>query len=186
MLIRRRTFLVLGTAPLCATLPLQSWAGDLYSDYINSTSKQPFVAFLGRQGSTSTVGHAFVGVGVRLDASLIVYEKLFGLYPKDGALAAIKSVFGPTSGKLDKTWDDLSWDTELIHRLDDSQKAGVLSQFKKWTSSAPAYSLVANGGINCNGLVSDVARSLGMKVPENPGTTRPWIFIEGLKLANPD
>lgn len=183
MFFSRRTLLAFGVASLSGTLPTASHA-DLYDDYINSTSKQPFVAFLGRQATSSTIGHAFVAVGVRLDATLLVYERFFGLYPKDGSLAAVKSVFGPTSGKLDATWEDVTWDTEFRRSISDSQRAQVLTQFGKWSSEAPQYSLTANGGLNCNGLVGDVARSLGMRVPEGAGTTRPWKFIEALKSSN--
>ena len=182
--VHRRSFLVLSTFPWLGSVPRLVRAEDLYDDYINSTSKQPFVGFLARQGSGDSVGHAFVGVGVRLDATLLVYERLFGLYPKNGALAGIKSVFGPVSGKLDATWDDVSWDTELVRVIDAGQKEKVLAQFDKWSSAAPQYSLVANGGMNCNSLVGDVARSLGMKVPNGSGATRPWKFIDALKSAN--
>ncbi len=184
MFNRRRILLALGATPFCAGHSLSSRADDLYDDYINSTSKLPFVTFLGRQATLSTVGHAFVGVGVQLDATLLVYERFFGLYPKDGSLAAVKSVFGPTSGKLDATWADVSWDTEFRRYMDDSQKALVLAQFLKWSSDSPDYSLVGNGGINCNGFVADVARSIGMKVPDDAGTTRPWKFIVALKSIN--
>lgn len=182
--MHRRTFLALAAVPLWGGFQQSAFAADLYDLYLNSTSKEPFVAFLGREGSTSTVGHAFVGVGVRLDATLIVYERFYGLYPKDGALAAVKSVFTPVSGKLDATWGDVYWDTELNQPIDASQKLKVLAQFDKWSSAAPQYSLVGNGGINCNGLVGDVARSVGMKVPDGSGTTRPWKFIKALKSAN--
>lgn len=184
MVIQRRMFLALGTASWWGGFTIIARAGDLYDDYINSTSKQPFVAFLGRQGSSSTIGHAFVGVGVRLNATLLVYERFYGLYPNNGALAAVKSVFSPVSGKLDASWDDVSWDAELSRSVDANQKVKVLAQFDKWSSAAPQYSLVANGGINCNGLIADVARNLNMNVPGGAGTTRPWKFIEALKAAN--
>lgn len=184
MVVRRQMLRTLGVAPLWGGLSLTAWAGDLYDDYINSTSKKPFIAFLGREGTGGTIGHAFVGLGVRLDANLVIYERFYGLYPKDGSLAAIKSIFAPTSGKLDATWDDVSWDTELNRPIDTSQKSKVLAQFEKWNSTAPQYSLLANGGMNCNSLVGDVAHSLGMKVPAGGGSTRPWKFIEALKSAN--
>lgn len=184
MLGRRQILLALGSAPFWLGRSLQSHASDLYDDYINSTSKEPFVAFLARQATLGTVGHAFVGVGVQLDSSLLVYERFFGLYPKDGSLAAVKSIFSPVSGKLDANWDDLSWDTELRRTINDSQKTQVLLQFQRWSSAAPEYSLAGNGGINCNGLIADVARALDMKVPGGAGTTRPWKFIEGLRSAN--
>jgi len=164
-------------------LPLTARAG-LYDDYINSTSKQPFVSFLGRKGSLSTVGHAFVGVGVQLDATLRVYERFFGLYPNGNALGALKSVLSPVSGRLDVSWADTVWDTEFIHSIDDDQHLNVLAKFDEWRSSAPKYSLLENGGMNCNGLVSEVAGIVGLQVPRGPGTTRPWVFIDALRKSN--
>ncbi len=164
--------------------PGVAWA-DLYDDFINSVSKKPFVSFLGRKGSTSTIGHAFVGVGVELDAGLLLFERFFGLYPKDGALAGLKSSFGPQSGKLDRTWDDLAWDTELRRFIDDNQKAAVLAHFNEWSATPPKYSLTGNGGMNCNGLVAAVAATVSLKVPGGAGSTRPWRYIEQLKELNP-
>ena len=167
---------------LCAAPGLAR--ADLYDDYINSKSRQAFVAFLGRKGSTATVGHAFVAVGVQIEAGLQIYERFFGLYPKEGSLAAIKSIFTPTSGRIDYTWDDVAWDSQLRQSIDDDQKALVLAAFAKWSSDAPQYALLGNGAINCNGLVSEVARGAGLKVPGGAGTTRPWKFIEALKALN--
>lgn len=180
MALHRRQFLAIP-----GVLLFRSTArADLYDDYINSMSRQPFVAFLGREATPSTIGHAFVALGMSLDAGLIVYERFYGLYPKDGVLAAVKSVFSPTSGKLDVTWADVSWDTEFRRDIDDDKKAIALTQFQKWGSDAPQYSLLGNSGLNCNGLVGDVATSLGLKVPNGAGTTRPWKFINALKAAN--
>ena len=158
---------------------------DLYDDYINSTSKQPFVAFLGRRGSSDSVGHAFVGVGVDLDAGLRVYLRLFGLYPKDDTtLGVIKSIFTPVSGKLDYTWKDVSWTTELRKSIDDGQLANVLAKFDEWSSDAPQYSLLANNAFNCSALVGQVAALVGLSVPAGAGSTRPWKYVEALRAAN--
>lgn len=158
---------------------------DLYDDYINSVSKKPFIAFLARSGSTSTIGHAFVGVGIELEAGLLVYERFFGLYPRDGALAGLKSVFSQQSGKLDRTWEDTVWDVELRRFVDANQKAEVMARFAEWSGSAPKYSLTENGGMNCNGLVGAIAKIAGLKVPGNAGSTRPWKYIAQLKALNP-
>lgn len=157
---------------------------DLYDDYINSTSKYPFVSFLGRKGSSDSIGHAFVGAGIQIDSGLRVYERFFGLYPKDGSLAAIKSIFSKVSGQLDQTWADLTWDTEMQVPILDIQKTLVMAKFEEWTDSAPKYSLIANGGMNCSGLVAQVAGLVGQIVPAGTGTTRPWKYIEALKNAN--
>lgn len=166
-----------------ALTPVTSIA-DLFNDYINSTSKHYFVSFLGREGTTATIGHSFVGVGIQIEATLRLYERLFGLYPKDGTLAAVKSVFTKTSGKIDRTWDDITWDTELFIPIDEAKRNLVLAKFQEWSSNAPEYALLGNGAINCSGLVAEVAKLTGLKVPDGAGTTRPWRYIEALKKAN--
>lgn len=177
--LSRRHFLI-----AALFIPVMARA-DLYEDYVNSTSKKSFVAFLGRKGSSSTIGHAFVGVGVELNAGLHVFERFFGLYPKNGTLAGLKSSFGPQSGALDHTWSDLAWDTELRRFINDHQKTAVMAKFSEWSADAPKYSLIENGGVNCNGLVSAVATSIDLKLPNGAGSTRPWKFIELLKQLNP-
>lgn len=154
---------------------------DLYQDYLNSQSKLPFVSFQGRKGGFDTVGHAFIGIGVQIDAGLRVYERLFGLYPDGGTMKAVKSIFTPVSGKLDESWKDLAWDTEIITSIDDDQRKSVLDKFEEWKGSAPMYSLLANDAMNCSSLVAVVAASVGMAVPQGAGSTRPWIFIKALK-----
>jgi hypothetical protein len=164
-------------------MPLIAWA-DLYDDYMNSTSKQSFISFQGRKASIDSVGHAFVGVGIQLDASLRYYERLFGLYPSGGVLVALKSAIRRTSGRLDLTWKDLAWDTEIIKQVDEETHNRVLATFDKWTDSAPQYSLLGNGALNCNGLLAEVAKDVGLIVPGGAGTTRPWKFIEAIKKEN--
>ena len=154
---------------------------DLYQDYLNSLSKLPFVSFQGRKGGLDTVGHAFVGIGVQIDAGLRIYERLFGLYPDGGTMKAVKSIFTPVSGKLDESWKDLAWDTEIITTIDDDHRKVVLDLFEEWKGSAPEYSLLANGAMNCSSLVSAVAASVDMRVPGGAGSTRPWVFIDTLK-----
>lgn len=178
MLSRRHIAVFLGSSALLAR-------ADLFDDYINSTSKKPFVSFLGRKGNADSIGHAFVGVGVQIDSGLRVYERLFGLYPKDGALAAIKSMLSKQAGQINYQWKDVGWDSEVIKWIDDSQKKAVLAQFATWSNAAPQYSLTENGGINCSGLVADVAKSAGLTVPSGAGSTRPWKYIESLKVVNP-
>ena len=46
---------------------------DLYDDYINSSSKVPFVAFLARSPSVDGPGHAYVGLGVEVDNGNVIY-----------------------------------------------------------------------------------------------------------------
>jgi hypothetical protein len=174
--MNRRLFMA-----VMASVTTSAKAG-LYDDYINSTSKKPFVAFLGRIG---VPGHAFIGVGVDLNSDLRVYERLFGLYPDSaGKLSSLKLIFGKTSGKLDYQWADLKWDTSYVKQISDAERSAVIAQMELWAKNAPKYSLLGNGGKNCNILAEDVAKSLKLKVPDGAGTTLPWHFIDKLKLAN--
>lgn len=155
---------------------------DLYDDYMNSTSKEPFVAFLARKGAP---GHAFVALGVRLNAGLKVYERFFGLYPDDtGKLASLKLVFGRTTGRLDYRWADTRWDVAFERSVSPEQMAQVKAQFARWSENTPTYALLGNGGKNCSMLVGDVARSIGMKVPDGAASSLPWDFVESLRNAN--
>lgn len=177
MPITRRSFLF-------ALLPSSTAArADLYDDYINSKSKKPFVAFLGRK--SGTVGHAFTGVGTEIDSGLRVYERFFGLYPAEGGkLSAVKLVFSKTSGRIDHTWNDVSWDVQFRRDITPEQKEAVLAQFQKWSADTPQYSLLANDGKNCNAMVADVAKVVGLQAPAGAGTTFPWNYIEELKKLN--
>jgi hypothetical protein len=156
---------------------------DLYDDYLNSTSKQPFVAFLARSG---TPGHAFVGVGVKLNAGLLVYERFFGYYPgASGAAEQAKLVLGRTTGALEHKWADTSWDVSFTFNIDDNQRKKALAVADKWKQSDPQYNLFAQGGKNCNSFAAEVATAVGLKAPPGPGTTLPPAYIQKLKDANP-
>ena len=155
---------------------------DLYDDYINSTSKQPFVAFLARRG---VPGHAFVGIGVTLEAGLTVYERFLGFYPLlDGTPADAKLVFGQTSGALDFKWHDLAWDEKYVVTVDDSKKAAALAVADTWRQSGSQYNMFAAGGKNCSSFVGEVATSIGLKAPGGAGSMFPADYIRALREAN--
>ncbi|HRD89175.1 MAG TPA: hypothetical protein PK752_13115 [Accumulibacter sp.] len=155
---------------------------DIYDDYINSASKQPFVAFLARKGIP---GHAFVGIGVRLEAGLIVYERFFGYYPAaNGAASEVKLIFGKASGALDYKWKDTAWDEAYVVQVDDARKASAIAVADKWKGADPKYNLFASGGKNCSTFASEVAAAVGLKVPSGAGSMLPATYIEKLKKAN--
>lgn len=177
--LARRGFL-LATCGLAA-LPRRASA-DLYDDYINSTSKEPFVAFLARGG---VPGHAFVAIGVRLNAGLEVYERFFGYYPAgDGKLSQAKLVFGKESGKLDYRWADLSWDETYRVSIDDTKRAAALAVIERWRSKDPKYNLFALGGKNCSVFASEVAVAIGLKAASGPGAMLPVDYIRALRRIN--
>ena len=53
----------------------------------------------------------------------------------------------------------------------------------EWKSDTPKYSLFANNGLNCNGLVGQLAALLNLKIPDTAGKSLPWNFIKELKDA---
>lgn len=177
---RRRLQIATGLALLATFSPL-AWA-DLYDDYINSASKRPFVTFLARSG---VPGHAFVAVGVELNAGLYVYERFFGFYPKDGGtLDQVKLVFSKTSGQLDYKWKDTSWTTSYRVFMNEAQRKDVFTIVNAWTGAAPKYSLTASGGKNCNVFAAEVAKAIGLKVPDGAGSTPPAVYIQKLQALN--
>lgn len=155
---------------------------DLYDDYVNSTSKRPFVAFLARGGFP---GHSFVGLGVTLEAGLRVFERLYGYYPvADDKVESAKLLFSKTSGAIEQRWKDTSWEVSYILAIGDSERWAVIGVLDRWKSSDPKYNLVASGGKNCSSLVGEVAAEAGLKVPGGAGSLLPVAYIRKLKASN--
>ena len=176
--MKRRTWL-LGTG-MATWLPLAR--ADLYDDYINSVSKQPFVAFLGRGGFP---GHAFVGIGVQLNAGLRVYERFMGYYPVGGdKVSEVKLVLGKASGMLDYQWKDTSWTQEYRVNVDPVEHAAAIAVADTWRSNDPKYNLFASGGKNCSSFAGEVAKAVGLKAPSGAGLMLPVAFIIKLREAN--
>jgi hypothetical protein len=156
--------------------------GDLYDDYINSTSKKAFVAFLARGGFP---GHAFVAVGMELEASLLVYERFFGYYPvADNKVAEAKLAFGKTTGRLDYKWKDTAWDANYRVAVSDDKKAAVIAVVDRWKSNDPKYNLFAQGGKNCSAFAGEVATAAGLKPISGAGSMLPIDYIKRLRAAN--
>lgn len=179
---RRRMMFVGGTLFLVTCLVPLSAQADLYDDYINSSSKSPFVAFLARDGFP---GHAFVAVGVHLDSGLMVYERFFGYYPiSDSKLAEAKLVFSKTTGQLDYKWKDTAWQVNYRVAIPEDKKSAVMAVVDKWKSNDPKYNLFALGGKNCSAFAGEVAVAAGLKVVDGAGSMLPIDYIKKLRQAN--
>ena len=177
---RRNALSLLGTLGLLAA----AWPAraDPYDDYLNSKSKQPFVSFLGRRGAP---GHAFVAVGVKLEAGLIIYERFYGYYPAEGGKAnVVKLAFSKVSGKLDHQWADTKWEEEYQVNISDEQREAALKAFDRWKANDPKYNLFASGGKNCSSFAAEVATAVGLKAPAGAGSNFPADYIVKLKAAN--
>lgn len=160
---------------------------DLYDDYINSVSKQPFVAFLARQspGAITKPGHSYVGIGVELDNGLTVYERLLGYFPKDeSTFGQIKAVFSKVSGSLAAQMPDLVWTVEYRVKVNAIQRIAAIAVTEQWLSNDPKYNMFAQGGKNCSSFAAEVAASVGLKVPSGPGGKFPVTFMQELKQMN--
>jgi hypothetical protein len=179
MSVSRRFFLSAASLVLLRT----EAKADLYDDYINSSSRQPFVSFFARDDTLT--GHAFVSVGTELDNGLTVYEGIYGYYPASMEKKIMK-FRGSDRGMI--TFKENDYPSAIRYRknVDDSTKAKALAVFDKWKSEDPKYNLLAMGGKNCNSLAKEVAQAIGIKVPaDNPGVTFPANYIRLIKGANP-
>jgi hypothetical protein len=179
--------LIVGRRSIIFALPALVFAtsranADLYEDYINSTSKQPFVLFLARKG---VPGHAFVGIGVQLNAGLIVHERFFGYYPSGGGkFAEAKLVFGKSSGALDYKWKDTKWDVTYRKDVDERTKQAAIAVADRWKSNDPKYNLLSLGGKNCSSFAAEVAKAVSLNVPAGAGAMLPIDYIDKLRQDN--
>src|SRR5205809_755137 len=119
---------------------------DLYDDYINSVSKQPFVSFFARDDTLS--GHAFIAVGTELDNGLTVYEGIFGYYPASGDKKFMK-FRGSDRGMITFKNNDYPSTIRYRKNVDTGNKNKVLAVLDKWKSNDPKYNLLARDGKNC-------------------------------------
>jgi hypothetical protein len=178
MKISRRLFLVSASSMIFPTVA----RADLYDDYINSRSKQPFVSFFARNDTAS--GHAFVSVGTELDNGLTVYEGIYGYYPASGDKKIMKF---RSSDRGIITFKENDYPSTIRYRknVDDTKKRKALAVFDKWNNDDPRYNILAMGGKNCNSLAKEVAEAIGLKIPaDNPGLTFPADYITRLRTAN--
>ena len=182
MLLGRRAFLIAsvigGVSP--------AMGQTLYELYQNSVSKRPYVSFLARwsPGKSGVPGHSFVGFGVELDNGLTIFESLLGFYPIANGVEIVKAVYSTTSGELKQNIEDVSWDVEFRVFPNEQEYSKAKDIAKKWLGDAPEYNLFADGGKNCSVFAAEVAQSLGLQTPTNPGATLPVSFIQALKEAN--
>ncbi len=149
---------------------------DLYDEYINSRSRQRFVAFLARtsDGRMGKPGHSYVGIGVELDNGLRVYERLFGYYPRsETTFEEVKSTFTRVSGDLRSQIRDVAWQVEYRVPVDDAKYRAALGVVQRWSANDPGYNLFANGGRNCSSFASEVAQAIGLRVPSGAGSKFP-------------
>lgn len=183
--ISRRLFIIFS---ICAPLGNVARA-DLYDDYINSSSRRPFISFLARRSGEDAdrgfPGHSYIAEGFEIDNGLKIYTRILGYYMQDESVKSLfKGVLSKTSGKLDQKLEDILWDVNFTVLVDEAQTKKAGAVIDKWMKEDPSYNLFASGGKNCSSFASEVAVAIGLKVPSNPGSKLPIKFMRELRDLN--
>lgn len=178
--VRRRASQLLGLKSRCARLasPLTSLfilticlcvdarASDMQEFFPdNNVSWRPFVEFRARgPADFPRTGHAFVVLGFEGDNSTRVYKIVAGFYPdpKSKLDEAVK-VIAPIGGHLDYHYEDMHDDVYFRTYITHQQAYSTVFILQQWNEKQ--YSLPFQ---NCVSMVTAVARSLGLKVPDLP------------------
>jgi len=181
-IFRRGLILSLASVPFLATTERAS--ADLYDDYINSSSRKLFVSFFARSLAIDSPGHSFVAIGVELDNGLTVYERFMGLYPAGGILKSFKSAITPVDGAIAQKFADLDWSVEYQVDVTVTQHRAATEVTDRWLADTTRYSLLAQGGSNCNLFAAEVAQAIGLSTPKAADKTLPQIFIKRIAELN--
>jgi hypothetical protein len=157
---------------------------ELFPD--SSPSWTPFVEFRGRgPAGVGHSGHAFVALGVEGNG-LRIYRAIGGFYPDTKTQTeAIRKLVAGVNGKVDYDFEDMHSDVYFRTTVTASQFYSVLFVMQQWNERE--YSLPSQ---NCVSLVTDVARTLDLKVPEiiesveHPSLQWPVPFVRYLAQNN--
>jgi len=141
-----------------------------------------YLVFCARGGSPT--GHAFVAWGKDSFDANACQASAYGLYPKDGAAAIVRSLFGPVPGKI--VAESLASKTSyrLIVQVDSTQFAAAEAvRQEKWSKVLESkYELLVT---DCTTFVSDIAGAIHLKRPERAEYLLPESFLkEMMKLNN--
>jgi len=159
-----------------------SWADDvqlLYPD--NNVSSKPILEFRARPPTTipPSPGHAFVFIGRVLDNGMTVFYAAGGFYPENNTVKNV--LLGP--GNIKYKIDDMKSDQVFRVNISPEQEDLVKYILTNWDSKA--YNIAWQ---NCVSLQRDIAKSIGLKVPEfdpkNLGAEIPSNFVAALRTSN--
>lgn len=180
---------MLSISLICAATSAGADDIDLISSG-NSVSYTPFVEFRARAPHADLlkgdvgVGHAFLFLGRQFaDGSRVLYAA-GGFYPADASNKAMEVVHMVLSkGQVKYTVDDMHDDEVFQSPITSEQESRVKFIMEHWNEKQ--YSVVWQ---NCVSLDRDVARSLGLKVPEfsatQPFSEFPNKFLVKLREMN--
>jgi hypothetical protein len=128
-------------------------------------------------------GHAFVLFG-RDDAerSVCAVDGAWGYYPKDGTpkLAQLGRVPGKLYDEYLKPRGVPSDAARLIVKMDEKQYKKAEAVRQKWDAKTD-YKLLEQ---DCVSFVTEVAKSLDLKVPSGVAAKHPQVFVRELAKAN--
>ena len=147
-----------------------------------SENDKYYLVFCARGGSPT--GHAFVAWGKDSFEANACQASAYWLYPKDGAAAIVRSLFGPVPGKF--VAESLASKTSyrLIVQVDSTQFfATEAVRQEKWSKVLESkYELLVT---DCTTFVSDIAGAIHLKRPERTEYLLPESFLrEMIKLNN--
>ncbi|MHC2367433.1 hypothetical protein ACVIQT_002081 [Bradyrhizobium diazoefficiens] len=151
----------------------------------NNVSSRPVLEFRARKPTLTTVsggqsaGHTFVFLGRELDNGTTFFYGAAGFNPKTGTIRNV--LLGP--GKTSFDLDDLKNDRVFRVNITEEQEGDVRYIIKNWETKT--YSI---GWQNCVSLQRDIARAIGLAVPEftpaNVEAEFPDTFVAGLQNLN--
>ncbi|MEI8289916.1 MAG: hypothetical protein WCH99_10620 [Verrucomicrobiota bacterium] len=146
-----------------------------------SEENKYYLVFCARGGSPT--GHAFVAWGKDSFEAKACQASAFGLYPKGGAAAIAKSMFGPVPGKIVEESLASKTTYRLIVQVDSTQYAAAEKvRVKKWnTVMENKYELLVT---DCTTFISDVAREIKLKRPERAEYMFPESFLREMIRLN--
>ena len=160
-------------------------AGEEMVKQINrATKSEPgkhYVVFCARGGSPT--GHAFVAWGEESFSASSCGASAYGLYPKGGAAAVLKSIFGPVPGAIVAEGLASKTSCRLIVQVDSAQFAkSEAIRKQKWNKALEnKYELLVT---DCTTFAGDIATSVGLKTPERASNMLPESFLRALMQLN--
>jgi hypothetical protein len=128
---------------------------------------------------SGTPGHAMVILGKEDEKALVSSQVAFGFYPLEGT----KPIFGPVPGnvadELARGKGTAGLTTRIIIHVDQKLYDKVEALRKEWANKK--YELLAS---DCVTFTSEVAETLGLKLPKRQDAMLPVTYIEKMSELN--
>jgi len=142
-------------------------------DRRNASEKNSyFVVFCSR--GRSPTGHAFVTQGIDDSSAQQCKANAFGFYPLNG-----KGVLGPVPGRIAEEALSTPTTDRLIVRVNKAQYDNVAKIRKRWETQQ--YRVIER---DCVAFISEVAKDLGLKLPDRDAALLPQEFVRKMLEIN--